>query len=391
MRVAFFQPYLAAWRSEFLARFDRDTVHDVIVIDGGFRSSKAKQTSDSRPQQFRVEKLWSFSPVISYRSQTYPLYFSPFLFFSLVRNRPDCVVTEGEINFLNNISVWLYCLIFGKGYVWWSLGKVRTRRKNVFNKLFDPVVDFLLRRAGVIMARNSYAARYYAEKGCPEKRIVVAPNCMDDERALQEVDADSVQELLEKKGGQRIILYVGALSPEKRPADLIELLVKAREMGVSDIAVWYVGDGSERPRLEELARQHNLESAVVFFGRVLAGAGNYFTAADLVVVPGLGGLVINHAMIFGKPVVSRPADGTEEDLIQNGVNGYIVDSYSTEALLEKTLEVLNSPRIEEMGQAASSVIQTRWNMKRMIEGAERCVQICWESTRSYRKNASRSP
>jgi Glycosyltransferase len=379
MRIVFFQPYLAAWRAEFLSRFVRESKHEVIVVDGGFKSPKAKQTADTRNHSFSPLKLWSLSPVFSIGKQTYPLYFSPFLLFSLVRIKPDCIVTEGEINFLNNISIWIYCFLFRRHYVWWSLGKVRTRKKTIVNKIFDPIVEFLLRRASIIMTRNSYAARYYKEKGLPAERIIIAPNCMDEERAREELNTETIKQLREQKGTKKILLYVGALSPEKRPADLIEVLIKARERGYQDIGIWYVGDGVEKAQLESLVREHKLESFVTFFGRVLSGVGNYFSAADLVVVPGLGGLVINHAMIFGKPVISRPADGTEEDLIQDGITGYIVRSDSNDALLEKVLAVLYSSNYDEMSHAAKQVVDSRWNMKNMIEAVNQCIQKALEA------------
>jgi len=385
MRIVFFQPYLAAWRAEFLARFIRDTNHDVIVIDGGFRSNKSKQIDDSRTYPFSVRKLWSLSPVLSFKNQSYPLYFSPFLLFSLIKHKPDCIITEGEINFLNNFSIWVYCVLFRRNYVWWSLGKVRTRRKNLFNRLFDPIVNFLINRASVIMARNSYAARYYRDKGLPAERIIVAPNCMDEQRALAEIDDREISRLMARKGTRKILLYVGALTPEKRPADLITLLCKAREAGYSDLGVWYVGDGVERRRLEELVHQHNLVDAVTFFGRVLYGVGNYFTAADVVVVPGLGGLVINHAMIFGKPIVTRPADGTEEDLVHDGRTGYIVHSDSNDELLEKVLTVLHSQNYKEMCKAAREIIDNSWNMKEMIAAVEKSIRYACRTSTTKRR------
>ena len=252
MKVAFFQPYLANWRIEFLQRFIGESQHEVTVYDGGFSSRKDRKAVTGNKADFPVKCLWSWSPVLSLRGQAYPVYFSPGLFFRLIIDRPDCVITEGEINFLNNLSVLLYCRLFSRHYVWWSLGKVRTRYRTVANRLLDPIIDYLLRQADCVMARNGYARDYFVtKKNIPADRVIVAPNSMDEDRAWAELTER--RNVLRNEAGGRVILYVGALVVEKRPADLIEVLSLLKSRGRTDVHVWFVGDGPERPRLEALA------------------------------------------------------------------------------------------------------------------------------------------
>lgn len=378
MKIAFYQPYIANWRIDFLQRFIAECSHKVIVYDGGFSSRNDTKSVTGNKTSFPVIRLTSCSPVIQFRSQSYPLYFSPFLIFSLIRQRPDCVITEGEINFLNNISILVYCRIFRKRFVWWSLGKVRTRRKNVINRLLDPIVDFLLRQSDCIMARNTYAKDYYiSEKNIAPDSIIVAPNSMDERRARAEVSG-RLPELLDDKKDKKIVLYVGAMTPEKRPGDLLDVLRFLHDMGRKDIAVWFVGDGSERIRLEELSRELGLEDNCRFWGKVFSGVGDFFIASDLVVVPGLGGLVINHAMIFGKPVISRVADGTELDLIKNGQNGFILDNYDNKSLADALLKILDSPDYPSMCDLSREIVDQHWNMGLMISRVEDCVRKACE-------------
>jgi glycosyltransferase involved in cell wall biosynthesis len=375
MKVAFFQPYLANWRIEFLERFIAESPHQIIVYDGGFSPKKDTKSISGNQTAFPVQRLRSWSPEFVFRGQKYPFYFSPFLFFSLLKNRPDCVITEGEINFINNISVLVYCLIFRKKYIWWSLGKVRTRKKNIVNRILDPVVDSLLRRAACIMARNSYAKSYYQdEKRISGSKIIVAPNSMDEVRAYADLSAKR-DELLAAKNGEKSIIYVGALTAEKRPADLLEAFRFIVDQGRTDVQLWFVGDGPERQHLEKMVASLNLGNRVKFWGKIFKGVGDYFAAADVVAVPGLGGLVINHAMIFSKPVVSRLADGTELDLIQQGVNGYVLDDYDNEALAGALLKVIDSPHYESMCSASREIVDQSWNMRLMIARVHECIAL----------------
>lgn len=376
MKVAFFQPYLANWRITFLTKFIEKTNHEVIVYDGGFSSKKDEKSVTNNNASFNVEKLYSFSPVFNFKGQKYPFYFSPFLFFKLIKDKPDVVITEGEINFVNNIFIFLYCFLFKRKYVWWSLGKVRTRKKNIINKVLDPIVDFLLYKSNCIMTRTSWAKKYYIEdKGILPNKIIVAPNSMDEDKARAEVNISLVKELKEQYKGN-IILYVGALTEEKKPKDLIDAynyLVKNKLLNKSTY-LWFVGAGPESESLKNYVSTLGLQDDIVFWGKVFDGVGSYFQASDMVVVPGLGGLVINHAMIFGKPVVSRVADGTELDLVENEITGYLLEDNDIQTLALAIKKTLLPENLILMSEAARNKVDSFWNIKTMISRVEECIQ-----------------
>lgn len=376
MKVAFFQPYLANWRITFLEKFISHTKYDVIVYDGGFSSKKDEKSVTNNNASFNYKRLSSFSPVLNYKGQKYPFYFSPFLFFNLMKDRPDVVITEGEINFVNNISIFLYCLLMRKKYVWWSLGKVRTRKKNIINKILDPLVNFLLNHSNCIMTRTSWAKQYYTNfKGIEERKVIVAPNSMDEDKARSEVDFDFVKKLKLEYQGKKI-LYVGALTKEKRPKDLIaayNYLFK-NNLLKEETYLWFVGAGPELDNLKSYADSLGLSQKVIFFGKVFDGVGSYFEASDMVVVPGLGGLVINHAMIFGKPVVSGLADGTELDLVENDVTGYLLENNEVNTLALAINNVLLPENLSAMSEAAKRKVDDFWNIKTMISRVEQCIE-----------------
>ncbi|WP_182052799.1 glycosyltransferase [Vibrio sp. B1FIG11] len=376
MKVAFFQPYLANWRIEFLEYFtDKFKSGEVIVYDGGFGGKNDTKSVSGNKARFSFKKLMSFSPVFKFKGQIYPFYFSPFLFFNLVKDMPDVVVTEGEINFINNISILFYCFIFNKKYVWWSLGKVRTRKKNIVNKFLDPIVDFLLLRASCVMARNTLAQSYYInEKGINASKVIVAPNSMNHHKVENFTEENRVKLLKTKKNSQ-VMLYVGALTDLKRPEDLVFSLSALLEKNSDlDLQLWFVGDGPERTALELLVKKLEIEEYVTFFGKVFDGVGLYFEESDFVVVPGLGGLVINHAMIHGRPVISRLADGTELDLIEDGVTGFLVGDYEASTLVDKISLLLESD-LQEMSKNCVNKVSNEWNIDIMYERALECIYL----------------
>ena len=96
--------------------------------------------------------------------------------------------------------------------------------------------------------------------------------------------------------------------------------------------------------------------------------------------------MINHAMIFGKPVVSRLADGTEFDLIEPGKNGYILEDYDNSKLADALLAVLDAPDWAAMGAHSRKIVEQRWNIRLMIERVEACIS--YASARQIRGRAA---
>ena len=45
----------------------------------------------------------------------------------------------------------------------------------------------------------------------------------------------------------------------------------------------------------------------------------YYNIADFLILPGLGGLSINQSLAFNLPALVNKADGSEFDLVMNGI------------------------------------------------------------------------
>ena len=86
---------------------------------------------------------------------------------------------------------------------------------------------------------------------------------------------------------------------------------------------------------------------------------DYYRAADLFVLPtreDIWGLVINEAMAYGLPVITTNRCVAGLDLVEDGVNGYIVPVGDAKALAEKMNLALQSD-LEEMGQVSLEKIR----------------------------------
>ncbi|MEP6762104.1 MAG: glycosyltransferase, partial [Sporichthyaceae bacterium] len=97
-------------------------------------------------------------------------------------------------------------------------------------------------------------------------------------------------------------------------------------------------DGPEKSSLAELARRLEVDDAVAFLGTVdHEGLKGALDACDVFVFPtlrDLTGRVAVEALTAGVPVVISPMAGAAGTIVQDGVNGIVVDPRDTHALAE---------------------------------------------------------
>lgn len=109
-----------------------------------------------------------------------------------------------------------------------------------------------------------------------------------------------------------------------------------------------VGDGTERPRLEELVRELDLEGAVTFHGGVdHTRMQKLYAENDIAVnastVDNLPGTILE-AYASGLPVVTTRAGGIPY-MVEDGVTGLLVDVNDCNALASRVVELLENPEL----------------------------------------------
>ena len=171
--------------------------------------------------------------------------------------------------------------------------------------------------------------------------------------------------------GDRLIISVGRLSPEKGYADLLRAFaILARR--VPEARLILIGDGPERDALQRLHVQCGVQGAVTFAG-AQEQVGSWLAAADLYVQPsrreGLP-LAVLEAMAAGVPVIATQV-GDLERLITDGHDGHLVPAASPDALAAKMLEVLE--RLDGQGpliHAARRLVRGRYALAQMVREVE---------------------
>jgi len=151
------------------------------------------------------------------------------------------------------------------------------------------------------------------------------------------------------------ILYAGRLGQEKNIGYLIRAFA-ALLTAVPDAVLWVAGRGPEGPALERLCSQLGIAGRVSFLGFLdHSTLARHYAACDVFVLPSLvetQGLVAMEAMRFSRPVIVTRAIVSAQELVEQGVNGYIVDPDSVQDLTARLESLAADPDLRTaMGEA----------------------------------------
>jgi glycosyltransferase involved in cell wall biosynthesis len=190
------------------------------------------------------------------------------------------------------------------------------------------------RQADLLITPSQYLAELVRGWGVRAERVRVIPNASPP--AARRADREALRSELGLTAQQTAVAVLARLNPWKG----VDLLIRALTTllpTVPNLRLLVVGDGEERPALENLASP--LDGSVRFLGELpRERALEVLDAADwLVLCSAYEGLshVLLEAMAAGKAIVASSAGGNLE-LIRHEVNGLVVP-YGDQSALEGSL------------------------------------------------------
>jgi UDP-glucose:(heptosyl)LPS alpha-1,3-glucosyltransferase len=227
--------------------------------------------------------------------------------------------------------------------------------------LFDRVMLALERRVfcqtPLIVANSQRSqgeiARHY---GIPPARMTTIYNGVDTDRfhvGVRRCFREEQRTVWGVSADDRVLLLVGSGFHRKGLGYAIEALGELHRRGVKHVRLIVVGKG-RLERYQRLARQRAVADLVRFEG-YRADVEHCYAGADLLVLPTLYDPFANaclEAMACGLPVLTSDANGAAE-LLQDGVNGHVLESPLSGATLADALQqLLPCERRQAMAEAA---------------------------------------
>ncbi len=204
-------------------------------------------------------------------------------------------------------------------------------------RLLRPFIRWLWNDADALVAVSN-GLREYAFQTTPDLPIEVIPNA---------IELSVFTPPLRRNGdGPVKLLFVGRFNAFKNVEKLIEAVGRLKEMGADNFELQLVGEGERRASVERMVIDKGLTRQVRFLGWVDRDSiVERYRQADLFVTAttweGMPNTVLE-GMACGLPVVATRASGLEE-LVREGVNGYLVNINDTTALAERMFALINNP------------------------------------------------
>jgi glycosyltransferase involved in cell wall biosynthesis len=349
IKVAVLYRVVQDWRAPIFERLSQ--IYDLVVYFGpDFQGTKVISTK--KEWNFKKKKL--FSVKIRFNGSYGEGYtiFSPSLLLNLIKTKPLVVISEGTSNIFNAIQGFIYCKLFNKRFIWWSLGALHSeinlpKRKGLKRK----IINYIETHSDAIITYSSQGKKYFINVGVPENRIFIAVNVIDTELRKLEISKNIAHSHLDDH--KLNILYVGAINPAKKLDILIKACERVKLSIGNNFTLNVVGDGPSKNNCVELMQDLGLNKQITFHGQVIDEVSKYFLKSDVYVMPGLGGLGISDAMVHGLAVICTHGDGCEKDLVTNDWNGYFIDIMNTENLADAILKIYNNPQLLQTFKANS--------------------------------------
>ena len=229
--------------------------------------------------------------------------------------------------------------------------------------------------ADQVIALSRGLADFLADAGVPPARIHVVPNGVDT-AALQPMPHDGALAGRLGFSGRTVIGYVGSLASYEGLDMLLRAAARLDANG-RRIGVLIVGDGTERAKLEALAKDIGIAELCRFTGRLpWADAVRHYSIIDIAPFPRTSSPVTDmvtplkpfEAMALERCVIGSTAGGIRE-CIEDGVTGLL---FSNEDELVVTLERL----IDKPALRARLVAEgRRWvEQERSLQSAAKRLQ-----------------
>ena len=211
-----------------------------------------------------------------------------------------------------------------------------------------------LRRANVVLAPSQDTANHVVEQHVRRERIRVLPWALDPEFEAIAANAPQGKRPHGYPAG-RVILTVGRWQANERYKGM-DTLIKALPRLLArwpELQLLAVGDGDDRPWLEDLAEKNGVNRHVHFLsGLSLAELAACYDACEMFALPSRGegfGLVYLEAMAHSKPVIGG-AHGGAPEVIEDGVTGYLVPHGDAAQLATSIETLLSDPAMaQKMG------------------------------------------
>jgi len=183
-----------------------------------------------------------------------------------------------------------------------------------------------------------------------QSRIDVVPNFIDPERFERARGLPGARRWA--RSGERVLVHISNFRPVKRVLDVVAIFEQVHRKVPSRLLM--IGDGPERPKVEQYCREHGICSAITFVGS-LPLIEEVLVGADLFLLPSESesfGLSALEAMACEVPVIATTIGGLPE-VVTDGETGYLLPVGDVSGMAAAALKLLGDEGLRQQFGAAA--------------------------------------
>ena len=195
-----------------------------------------------------------------------------------------------------------------------------------------------------------------------------------DEDVFHPMDGSKLKREFGIREDERVLIHVSNFRKIKNIPNIIDAFMKVREAMPAKLLL--VGDGPEKHRIMDKVKAMPYKSDVLFLGKQ-ENIAELFSISDLKLLLSEKesfGLVLLEAMACGVPGIGTNIGGIPE-VIDHGMNGYIVELGDVDAVAHYAIELLsNEEKLAEFRINALESVQTKFNSETIIKQYEKIYE-----------------
>jgi len=203
----------------------------------------------------------------------------------------------------------------------------------------------------------------------PRDRFVVIRLGIElDERVAPEQDGrDESRRYLGIPGDRFAVGWIGRMTAVKRTDDVLIAFKRLRDGGV-DAVLCMVGDGPDRPQLEQRAHELGIARHTLFLG-YQEDVAQFYAAFDALVLPSSNEgtpVSVIEALAAERPVVATLVGGVP-DVVRDGEDGFLVEAGATDELADRLRRLARDPALRaRMGKQGRDRVLPRYAVERLV-------------------------